>query len=253
MSTISSKRSMPPRMMRVAPTVTDPSMHNGKTQTEMLLNEMGESTDDDQYHNKNKSKEDNTTDNTMLIIIFALVVVALVVIIVWMLMKNDNSKKDEDEIRQRLMAQRPPHGQYPMQRGRPYPPYPQQRQQRPPQPVAKKEAEETEENESDAEEAQKKPAKSLSEALNVKPNKKPVIGSKQKTKKVKGYNINNPHPSILRPGGHSEEDTTPSKSDVDDIIARTKAALNESDSNEHDDEALAKAHKENNEASSDEE
>lgn len=247
MSTMSSKRSMPPRMMRVAPTVTDPSMHNGRSQSEMLLNEIGESPDDEQYHNKNKPKEDNTTDNTMLIIIFALVVVALVVIIVWMLMKNDNSKKDEDEIRQRIMSQRPPPGQYPMQRGRPYPQYPQQRQQRPP-PVSKKEVE-PEESDSE-EEVQKKPAKSLSEALNVKPNKKLV---KKPAKKAKGYNINNPHPSILRPGGHSEEDVTPSKSDVDDILARTKAALNDSDSNEHDDDALVKAHKENNEVSSDEE
>jgi hypothetical protein len=247
MSTMSSKRSMPPRMMRVAPTVTDPSMHNGRSQSEMLLNEIGESPDDEQYHNKNKPKEDNTTDNTMLIIIFALVVVALVVIIVWMLMKNDNSKKDEDEIRQRIMSQRPPPGQYPMQRGRPYPQYPQQRQQRPP-PVSKKEAE-PEESDSE-EEVQKKPAKSLSEALNVKPNKKLV---KKSDKKAKRYNKDNPHPSILRPGGHSEEDATPSKSDVDDILARTKAALNESDSNEHDDDALVKAHKENNEVSSDEE
>ncbi len=102
----------PLRQVRVAPTVTDPTMRNSRGPAEMLLNsETGDTLDDEKdrevvFGGSSKTKEeqdvvsDSTSPNsTMLIIVFALIVIALVALIVWMVMKQSNDKRDEDEVR----------------------------------------------------------------------------------------------------------------------------------------------------------
>lgn len=96
---------MMPRVIRVAPTITDPTL-KGRSQAEVMLNDLGyDETQDEILNSQIKTKEETTaveqappkSDNTILIIIFALVVIALIVIIVWMVMKQ--TTKPEDEIK----------------------------------------------------------------------------------------------------------------------------------------------------------
>jgi len=265
---------MGPRMMRVAPTVTDPAMQNGKTPAEMLLNEMGESGSDVEdvvFQNRNsKTKEEATSngassDNTILIIIFALVVVALVVIIVWMLMRQGNDKRDEEEVRRRIMPQqRGPYSYGP--NGQMHPSMQQMRQHYPPHPSQVKKStkqnqketpEEGEESEeSDVEIEIKKPAKTLAEALGT--NKKKSTNNK-KDKKDK-YNKDNPHPNVLRPGSSPNNEEEPrqkqvkfNQSDVDDIINRTNKALGNSGVSENDEDLLKSRNDSESESSDDDE
>ncbi len=281
---MSTRKTTGPRMLRVAPNVTDPSMQNGKTQAEMLLNEMGETNSDVEdvvFQTKNKTREEMsnvTTDNTILIIIFALVVVALVVIIVWMLMRQGNDKKDEDEIRRRIMPHQrnnmPPYGPHSHMQN-PHGPHmqnphgtnmhPSQQhsnlQHQPNKPSVKSKKVEEQDEDSDSEEIEvevtKKPAKSLSEALKVDQKNKTSNKTSNKTKKQK-YDKDNPHPNVLRPGVVSNDETeSPKKNikfdqtDVDDIITRTKAALGDNDMSESDN-ALLKARNDDSDSSDDE-
>jgi len=147
MSTQDSKRRAP-RMMQVAPILTDPSMRNEKSgakpTSEQLLREMGEDSDD--FHKSvfktqgRKTKEEQeaeevkkTSDegtSTLLIIVFALIVIALVALVVWMVLKQNEAKDaDEEELKARLR----PHqrnGMPPMgirgPNGQPIPPHIQQ-------------------------------------------------------------------------------------------------------------------------------
>ena len=122
----------PSKMMRVAPTVTDPLMQSNRSQADAMLAEMGENTDGVQetvFSRKNPTKEEldqqqqaapASTDNTMLIIIFALIVIALVAIIVWMITKQGSDKKEEEEIRRMIQPNQhsrngmPPMNSYPV-------------------------------------------------------------------------------------------------------------------------------------------
>ena len=111
-------RSMP-KMMKVAPTLTEPSMKNSlsdgdKVSAEDMLKELGEDDDTEQlrksaFSGKHKTKEETTAvveeqgTNTMLIIVFALIVIALVALVVWMVLRQNEAKKlEEEDIRQRL-------------------------------------------------------------------------------------------------------------------------------------------------------
>ena len=113
-----------PKPVRVAPTVTDPSMRNTRGPAEMLLNsETGGDQPDDHdtvFGGTQKTREEQDTyqpessqNSTMLIVVFALIVIALVALIVWMLMKQSNDKKDEDEIRRMIQPQPHPRNNMP--------------------------------------------------------------------------------------------------------------------------------------------
>ncbi len=124
MSTATKRPQLKP--VRVAPTVTDPSMRNSRGPAEMLLNsETGDNIEQDQdrdvvFGGSAKTKEEQETvpdaaapTSTVLIIVFALIVIALVALIVWMLMKQSNDKKDEDEVRRMIQPTAHPRNNMP--------------------------------------------------------------------------------------------------------------------------------------------
>lgn len=113
-----------PKPVRVAPTVTDPSMRNTRGPAEMLLNSEtgGDQPDDHEtvFGGTQKTKEEqdatqpeSSQNSTMLIVVFALIVIALVALIVWMLMKQSNDKKDEEEMRKMIQPQPHPRNNMP--------------------------------------------------------------------------------------------------------------------------------------------
>lgn len=119
MSSKSTSKSLP-KMMKVAPNVTDPSMRNSqisdKDDPEELLRAMGGEDEEAEtlrktvFEGKNKTREEqsqlNNGDqgtNVLLIVVFALIVIALVALVVWMVTKQNESKKlEEAEMRARI-------------------------------------------------------------------------------------------------------------------------------------------------------
>lgn len=239
-------QAIPSKMMRVAPTVTDPSMQSNKSQADVMLAEMGEnpdSVDEVVFNRKNQTKEEQehqtapvtSSDNTMLIIIFALIVVALVSIMVWMLMKQGNDKKEEEEVR-RMVQPHPRNGMPPMNRypgnhgNQQHPQFygnhntrPVNRQQHP---------------------TNQHPNQHPNQQPNQQPIKKPmgpnssgvVVGASAEDKLLSdsaeadvetesNFTKNNPHPDIIKPGV-VEPPVAPAASDVDDVMKRTEAMLN---------------------------
>lgn len=99
-----------PKMMKVSPNVTDPSMKAPDvSESETMLKEMGGNTsEDDDLHktildSKKKTKEEQsaapeTSINKMLILVFALIVIALIALVVWMVMKQNESQRQEEEM-----------------------------------------------------------------------------------------------------------------------------------------------------------
>ena len=113
-----------PKPVRVAPTVTDPSMRNTRGPAEMLLNSEtgGDQPDDHEtvFGGTQKTKEEqdaaqpeSSQNSTILVVVFALIVIALVALIVWMLMKQSNDKKDEEEMRKMIQPQPHPRNNMP--------------------------------------------------------------------------------------------------------------------------------------------
>lgn len=241
--------------VRVAPTVTDPSMQS-RTQAEAMLAELGGETDDISetvFARKRPTKEEQmqqqaadakSSDNTIMVIVFALIVVALVAIIIWMIMKQGNDKKDEEEIRRMVrpqpgMQQHPRNGMPAMHR---YPIHQQQQmqhmqqQQMMRQQRARQQARQGEEDDGeDDDESQEQPKASKEQSKKQTKEGKADKSSKKQTKeddeseeesddetkppKASKYTMYNPNPVIMRPG------QAPNTSDVDDVMTRAAAML----------------------------
>jgi len=117
-----------PRIVRVAPNVSDPLMKNPRGPAEVMLNdELGQDVNMndvvfDKAQNQNKTKEETTQQssqdsnnapsetNMMVVISFALIVIALIAIIVWMVMKNNNANKEQEEDIKQLIQPHPRNG-----------------------------------------------------------------------------------------------------------------------------------------------
>ena len=104
---MSNNKKAGPRMFKVSPNVTDPSMQS-KVQ-KMTKSPDAEPQDEFEtdelnllFDNPSKTKEEdscnNKSTNKLLLIIFALVVIALVAIIIWMVLKQGNDKEAEEEL-----------------------------------------------------------------------------------------------------------------------------------------------------------
>jgi type IV secretory pathway VirB10-like protein len=88
------------KSIKVTPNVTDPHMKSNKTETDTLLEELGEDMDNDLLKSNVKTKEEAASPgmSNILIIIFALIVIVLIVIIVWIFMRKDD-KDDKKTIK----------------------------------------------------------------------------------------------------------------------------------------------------------
>jgi cobalamin biosynthesis Mg chelatase CobN len=223
--------------VRVAPTVTDPSMRNSRGPAEILLNSEtgGEHFDDHDsvFGAAQKTKEEQEvvqTDSssqasTMLIIVFALIVIALVALIVWMLIKQSNDKKDEEEMRRMIQPHPHPRNNMP-------PNYGVQgfrnahKQHMTPNtymtPVENKAHQhKMEKINTNLEESDKKESRSFAEVMAEKDKKEVIQPLKDPLLEENKYSKKNPHPNILRPGASAI------KSDVDDILQKTEDMLKE--------------------------
>ena len=244
----------PSKMMRVAPTVTDPSMQSNRSQADAILSEMGETTDDVEnvvFNRKKPTKEEldqqaqqpaASTDNTTLIIIFALTVIALVALIIWMIMKSGPDKKEEDEVR-RMIQPHPRNGMPPMTR---HPinqqQYNQMQAMRRQQQMQQQQQYEQEDDQDDQDEPPQRPPQRRPPQQKQQKRAGPppvsttgvVVGvtAEQKALSDKAeaeaeaqsnFTKEKPHPAIMKPGVVAKNEAV---SEVDDIMNRTTAMLN---------------------------
>ncbi len=112
------------KSVRVAPTVTDPTMRAARQAAADSDDESGydkgshtvDMGDRDAiFGASQKTKEEQDSDlgssqnGMLLVVVFGLIVIALVALIVWMLMKQSNDKKDEEEMRRLVQPGLQPH------------------------------------------------------------------------------------------------------------------------------------------------
>jgi cell division protein FtsN len=247
------KQNTQPKMMRVAPTVTDPSMRTRRGPAERLLSdELGsrnsrkqqvydaddvDDVDDAKEHifsGSVQTKEEKEASGqqdapyqygTMLIVVFALIVIALVALIVWMLMKQSNNKKDEEELRRVIQPQPHPRNNMPNMPNMPNMNTVRHQQQTPQaydehmRNMAQIQQQQQQLQNNMAQMNEQLSNKTFAEVIAENEAAKNQQNALANDKNDSKYNVNNPHPGILRPG-------QPSKSDVDDILEQTDAILN---------------------------